>query len=111
MVLAEAAFMLASLGMEEGFKELEGLGITGDIKSKLLQLRTKYMMFLAKEKAKEVETASVDFYEMLGSITINKKVSISLDISLIEWIGILKAIKEQNEWENRAIRGIHKGGN
>ena len=101
MVLLEAAYVLDMLGIESGSQALKDNGITGNIKSKLLQKRTKYRMFVAKEESKNRETAQVDYYELLGDISIAKKVNLNPEMMLPEWVGILKSIKKHNDIESK----------
>ena len=110
MVLIESAFLLYSLGVPIGEETLNEIGLKGNLKSRVLQERTKYRMLVAKEEKEQQESAHLDYYELLGDISISKQVNLNTEMLLIEWVGILKSIKKQNEWENRKIRLNNKGG-
>lgn len=101
MVLLEAAYVLNALGVEFGEIALKERGITGDIKSKLLQRRTKYRMYLAKEQSKQKDVARVDYYELIGDISLAKKINLNPEMTLQEWVGILKSVRKQTEMESK----------
>ena len=106
MILIEAAWILSAFGIDEGFDILEKENITSE--SKMNQERTKYKMMIAKESRNNAETAAIDFYELLGDITISEKVAINPDVLLPEWCGILKSIKRQNEIKKKQIEAIRE---
>ncbi len=108
IIVLEAAYVLHTLGIQSGTDSLKEKGLFGDVKSKLLQKRTKYIMFLAKEQAKNKETAKSDFFEIVGDITIAQKINLNIDMLLPEWVGILKSLKKQIELDNKLRNSIKK---
>jgi len=96
----KAAFMLAKLGMESGWNALEEIGLTGTIEKIGQKIKGKITNHELKEATKSTDKSKpVDFYVMMAQVR-KRDYKVNSDILLIEWAGILKSIKEENERSN-----------
>lgn len=105
MTLIEGAYTLYSYGLDEAKQIFAEIGITGNIKQKVSQKRTKHRLFLAKMDSQQKKTAKTDYYELLADVgKVFGGGQLDHDMLLVEWIGILKVIKKENERKNREAR-------
>lgn len=100
-VIMNAGFALATLGMEEGYDALKSIGITGTLDQIRQKISAKVTNHELKDKkSNEDDGKAADFYVMLSSVRRNG-VNIGSDALLVEWIGTLIDLREQNERQNR----------
>jgi hypothetical protein len=92
-----AETMVDYLGMKkEGLETLKVFGITGNIKQRISQRRTKFMMYAAKQAAKAQKTTNSDYYDLLGEASSQTGRNLNDEMLLVEWIGILNQLKRKN---------------
>ena len=100
MAAVEGAFSLYAAGFQID-ATLKRLGIDGNVIQKVSQKRTKYLLQKAKIEGKNKQVAKTDYYKLLANAS--RKVGRNLDgeMLLIEWVGILNDIREENVKQNR----------
>lgn len=104
----EGAFALYTAGFQIGVV-LKRLGIHGNVVQKVSQRRTKYTLFKAKIKAQNKKTAKTDYYNLLAKASRKLNRNLDKDMLLVEWVGILSDIKEENVRQNRETRNNKRG--
>ena len=97
----ESGEFLYNLGIDEGLDTLKVFGITGNIKQKISQRRTKFMMYAAKQAAKAQKTTNSDYYDLLGEASNQTGRNLNDQMLLVEWVGILNQIKRKNEAQKK----------
>ena len=108
MAAVEGAFSLYAAGFQIG-AILKRLGIDGNVIQKVSQKRTKYLLQKAKIEGKNKQVAKTDYYKLLANAS--RKVGRNLDgeMLLIEWVGILNDIREENVKQNRETGNNKRG--
>lgn len=103
LAIMQAGLTLASLGVQEGWETLEGIGIKAkDLKQAQQKIRGRIMNRELKKKDNPKETEPTDFFVMLARVR-KEGYHIDSEILLPEWIGTLKDIKQSNERNNSKI--------
>ena len=103
LAIMQAGYTLASLGVQEGWEALEGIGIKAkDLKQVQQKIRGKITNHELKKKVDPKETEPTDFFVMLARVR-KEGYHIDSEILLPEWIGTLKDIKQSNERNNTKI--------
>ena len=92
----KTALMLAELGQDSGWGALEEIGLKGDIETIKQRIRGRITNHELRKDKRPVVEKPIDFYVMMAQIR-KRGYSVTSDISLQEWAGILKSIKEENE--------------
>ncbi len=92
------AFHMAEIGIEEGFKSLEKLGITGDIKTLERKIRGKITNreLRNKKKIHNSEDKKVNYFSMVANVE-KMGYKVPNDILLERWAGILNSIKDERD--------------
>lgn len=104
MVIIEGAYTQFLWGIPEGEETLREMGISGSIKQKISQKRTKYNLYIAKMQSKQKQQSKADYYDLLAEASNRVGYRIPDDVLLVEWIGDLNGIKKDNERKNRETR-------
>ena len=96
----KSALALAKLGMESGWDGLKEIGLTGTITEIEQKIRGRITNHELKQKPSGAEDSKpIDFYVMMAQIR-KRDYKVNSNTLLIEWDGILKSIREENERSN-----------
>lgn len=109
MVAVDGAFALYIAGFQID-DLLKRLGINGNVVQRVSQKRTKYRLLKAKIKGKNKKIAKADYYKLLASASRQSHRNLDKDMLLVEWIGILEDIREENVRQNRETRNNKRRG-
>jgi len=100
LVEMKTALMLAKMGMDSGWDALKEIGLTGTIQQIEQKIKGRITNHELKFKPSKTEdNKPIDFYVMMAQIR-KRDYKVDTNILLIEWDGILKSIREENERSN-----------